>query len=103
MNRDLTPGFAAALAARDLRPVIFYEGAFASGPLRLWSGLSAIDWAGQSWSGAGALLGRAALRKPAPSWLQAQWCPCLACRQISCNWPSQKRGRVCPGRSSSGF
>ena len=57
MSRDLTPDFAAALGARDLRPVIFYEGGFASGPLRLWSGLSAIDWAGQSWSGAGALLG----------------------------------------------
>ncbi len=26
MSRDLTPDFAAALAARDLRPVIFYEG-----------------------------------------------------------------------------
>jgi hypothetical protein len=57
MSRDLTPVFAAALTARELRPVIFYEGAFASGSLRLWSGLSAIDWAGQSWSGAGALLG----------------------------------------------
>lgn len=57
MSRDLTPDFATALAARELRPVIFYEGAFASGPLRLWSGLTEIDWAGQSWSGAGALLG----------------------------------------------
>lgn len=57
MSRDLTPDFAAALAARDLRPVIFYEGVFASGPLRLWSGLMDIEWAGQSWSGAGALLG----------------------------------------------
>jgi hypothetical protein len=57
MSRDLTPDFAAALGALDLRPVIFYEGSFASGPLRLWSGLTDIDWAGQSWSGAGALLG----------------------------------------------
>ncbi|PLL13945.1 hypothetical protein C0V75_00345 [Tabrizicola sp. TH137] len=57
MSRDLPPDFAAALAERDLRPVIFFEGAFASGPVRLWSGLGEIDWAGESWSGAGALLG----------------------------------------------
>lgn len=57
MSRDLTPDFAAALAGRDLRPVIFFEGHFASGPLRLWSGLGEIGWAGESWSGAGALLG----------------------------------------------
>ena len=57
MSRDLTPDFAAALAARDLRPVIFFEGTFASGPLRLWSGLTDILWAGHSWSGAGTLLG----------------------------------------------
>ena len=57
MSRDLTSDFAAALAERDLRPVIFFEGAFASGPVRLWSGLGEIGWAGESWSGAGALLG----------------------------------------------
>lgn len=63
MSRDLTPGFAAALAARDLRPVIFFEGLFASGPVRLWSGLGEIGWAGQSWSGAGALLGLGAIEE----------------------------------------
>lgn len=57
MSRDLTPDFAEALADRDLRPVIFFEGEFASGTVRLWSGLGEIGWAGQSWSGAGALLG----------------------------------------------
>ncbi len=57
MSRVLTPAFAAALADRDLRPVIFFEGEFASGPVRLWSGLGEIVWAGQSWSGAGTLLG----------------------------------------------
>ena len=63
MSRDLTPDFAAALAAPDLRPVIFFEGEFASGPLRLWSGLGEIGWAGQSWSGAGALLGLGAIEE----------------------------------------
>ena len=57
MSRDLTSDCVMALAECDLRPVIFFEGAFASGPVRLWSGLGEIGWAGQSWSGAGALLG----------------------------------------------
>ena len=57
MSRDLSPDFAAALAERDLWPVIFFEGQFASGPVRLWSGLGEIGWAGESWLGAGALLG----------------------------------------------
>ncbi|MFD2101864.1 hypothetical protein ACFSKJ_00295 [Tabrizicola soli] len=63
MSRDLTPDFALALAERDLRPVIFFEGHFASGPLRLWSGLGEIGWAGESWSGAGALLGLGAIEE----------------------------------------
>jgi len=63
MSRDLTPDFAAALADRDLRPVIFFEGEFASGTVRLWSGLGEIGWAGQSWSGAGALLGLGAIEE----------------------------------------
>ena len=61
MSRDLTPAFAAALVDRDLRPVIFFEGQFASGWLRLWSGLGDIGWAGQSWTGAGGLLGIGAI------------------------------------------
>lgn len=63
MSRDLTPDFAAALGSRDLRPVIFFEGTFASGIVRLWSGLGEIGWAGESWSGAGALLGLGAIEE----------------------------------------
>ena len=63
MSRDLTPDFAAALADQDLRPVIFFEGEFASGTVRLWSGLGEIGWAGNSWSGAGALLGLGAIEE----------------------------------------
>ena len=63
MSRALSSEFAAALSARDLRPAIFFEGIFASGPLRLWSGLGEIGWAGQSWSGAGALLGLGAIEE----------------------------------------
>jgi hypothetical protein len=57
MSRDITPGFASALANQDLRPLLFFEGQFASGWVRLWSGLGEITWNGQIWSGAGTLLG----------------------------------------------
>jgi hypothetical protein len=57
MSRDVTVAFATALADQSLRPVIFFEGQFASGWVRLWSGLGEITWNGKAWSGAGTLLG----------------------------------------------
>src|SRR5689334_10561243 len=53
-DRALTPTFAAALSF--LRPIIFYEGVFTGGTLRLHSRLHSIDWNGQTWTGAGILL-----------------------------------------------
>jgi len=64
MSRDLTPAFAAALAEADLRPALFFEGQFASGWLRLWTGLGEISWNGQIWSGAGSLLGIGSIDEP---------------------------------------
>ena len=57
MSRDVTAAFAAALAEQHLRPVIFFEGQFATGWVRIWSGLGEIVWNGQTWAGAGSLLG----------------------------------------------
>ena len=57
MGRDLTVAFSSALADHTLRPVIFFEGQFASGWVRLWSGIGEIIWNGKAWSGAGTLLG----------------------------------------------
>jgi hypothetical protein len=57
MSRDITPAFATALADQSLRPIIFFEGQFATGGVRIWSGLGAVTWNGQTWSGAGSLLG----------------------------------------------
>jgi hypothetical protein len=56
MARNLTSGMATEVAAAQLRPTIFYEGEFAGGFLRLWSGLGPIDWNGQTWTGAGNLM-----------------------------------------------
>lgn len=56
MARDLTAGMQSEVQAQSLRPVIFYEGEFASGTLRLWTGIGTFSWNGQSWTGAGNLL-----------------------------------------------
>ena len=55
MSRTITPAFATALADQSLRPVIFFEGQFATGWVRLWSGLGEVSWNGQTWAGAGSL------------------------------------------------
>jgi hypothetical protein len=48
MSRDVTTAFATALADQNLRPVIFFEGQFASGWVRIWSGLGEVSWNGES-------------------------------------------------------
>lgn len=61
MGRGMSSEFLTALGDRDLRPVVFYEGAFVSGTLRLWSGLGEITWNDKTWFGAGYLLGLGSL------------------------------------------
>lgn len=56
MTRTATPAVLAALDAAVVRPVVLFEGQFASGWLRLWSGLGDLIWNGQTWTGAGQLL-----------------------------------------------
>lgn len=55
MSRDLTAGMQAEIVKQLTRPAIFYEGEFATGTVRLWSGIGDIIWNGQSWQGAGLL------------------------------------------------
>lgn len=61
MSRDLTLAFATALTDQSLRPVIFFEGQFATGWVRIWSGLGDVTWNDESWAGAGSLLGLGSL------------------------------------------
>lgn len=56
MARDLSGAVATAVAAATVRPVVFYEGVFATGTLRLWSGVGPFQWNGQTWTGAGEML-----------------------------------------------
>ena len=57
MSRNATPEFLDALTEELVRPCIFFEGVFASGTERLWPGLGEIAWNGQTWQGAGVLMG----------------------------------------------
>lgn len=56
MARNLTASVISAITAPSVRPVVFYEGIFSSGTLRLWSGITSVTWNGQTWLGAGTLL-----------------------------------------------
>jgi len=56
-SRDLAAAQLSMIQAAAKRPVLFFEGEFTGGTLRLWSGVGTISWNGQSWTGAGSLLG----------------------------------------------
>lgn len=56
MSRDLTTGTQFAIAQGVVKPILFYEGVFATGTLRLWTGLGTILWNGEQWTGSGALM-----------------------------------------------
>ena len=57
MARSLTAGMQTELAAAAKRPVILYEGEFADGFVRFWSGVGTKTWNGETWTGAGWLGG----------------------------------------------
>ena len=63
MSREMTTALSEALDAGDLRPAIFFEGAFPSGMVRIWTGSGPLDWDGKSWTGVGVLLGLGALEE----------------------------------------
>jgi hypothetical protein len=57
MARDLTAGAIAQLQAGNVEPALLYEGQFASGYIRLWSGIGPLSWNGYTWTGVGTLGG----------------------------------------------
>jgi hypothetical protein len=59
---------ATAVQAGTVRPALIYEGEFVDGGglptfVRLWSGIGTLSWNGQSWLGAGNLLGMSEIRE----------------------------------------
>lgn len=63
MARNLTAALLAALQAGTVRPVVFYEGEYSTGTLRLWSGVGPFTWNAQTWTGVGQMLGVAPIEE----------------------------------------
>lgn len=57
MSRTMDAATEAEIVTSDLAPAILFEGEFASGTLRLWTGYGTLNWNGFDWTGAGSLLG----------------------------------------------
>lgn len=63
MTRNLTPEYLAALEDQALYPALLFEGEFASGWVRIWTGASDIIWDDKTWTGTGVLMGVGALEE----------------------------------------
>lgn len=57
MARDLTASVITQLQSASVTVGILFEGEFASGWVRLWSGIGSLSWDGKTWTGTGNLLG----------------------------------------------
>jgi len=51
--RTVTADFLAQLLATEKTVLVFFEGVFATGTVRFWSGTGDIPWDGQTWLGGG--------------------------------------------------
>ena len=63
MTRAATADYLAALENGELYPAIFFEGEFASGWVRVWSGLGELAWDDKIWTGMGSLISIGALEE----------------------------------------
>lgn len=54
--RTMTPAQLVQLLAQSNTPVLLFEGEFASGTVRLWTGIGDLDWNGDIWTGLGSIL-----------------------------------------------
>lgn len=57
MPRPMSAAFLTAITSQNLRPAIFIEAHFVSGPVYVWTGGGTIAWNGHSWQGVGTLVG----------------------------------------------
>jgi len=51
----MTASYLAAIQSASLRPALFVEAHFTSGPIYVWSGVGPIVWGGHTWTGLGSL------------------------------------------------
>jgi hypothetical protein len=57
MSRDLHVDLAAALDDATVRPILLFEGEFASGWLYFWTGIGDLSYGGNTYTGVGTLIG----------------------------------------------
>lgn len=55
--RSLQSAVLSAIQSTELQSVILYEGAWATGTARFWTGIGELSWNGQTWTGLGNLAG----------------------------------------------
>ena len=55
MPREMTAAYLAAIRSAELKPAIFVEAWFTSGPIYVWNGTGTIAWGGHDWLGLGSL------------------------------------------------
>jgi hypothetical protein len=55
MPRAMSADYLAAIQSAALRPALFVEANFTSGPIYVWSGVGSIIWGGHTWTGLGSL------------------------------------------------
>lgn len=56
MSRGLSAGMLSQISASNVNPILLFYGEFASGTVRMWSGLGDLSWDSQTWLGAGNLV-----------------------------------------------
>lgn len=55
--RAMTTAALNALTAKEVHPVLFLEGEFATGVVNIWTGYGTITWDGKDWQGGGTFIG----------------------------------------------
>lgn len=56
MSREVDTDLSSELALKQFAPVLFVEGDFVDGFVRLWNGIAPLLWDGKVWQGAGQLI-----------------------------------------------
>lgn len=56
MSRDITSAVQTIVDSAEVQPFLLFEGEFATGYVRAWSGFGNLSWDGQTWVGTGTLL-----------------------------------------------
>jgi len=56
MSRDLTTAVENIVDSAEVQPFLLFEGEFASGYIRAWSGYGDLSWDSKTWVGTGTLL-----------------------------------------------